>query len=136
MGSASGRSQSQQPRLTDRVSIGVITRIVDRATVDEVLASTGKWEQRVRRLPAHVVVYFIIAIAIFQDGYEEVLRKLVGGLRFLASWRDNWVVPTTGAVSQARERLDEEPMRELFRRLAVPLARPGTHGAWLRSWRL
>lgn len=31
----------------------------------------------------HVVVYFVIAMAIFRDGYEEVLRKLVNGLSFL-----------------------------------------------------
>jgi len=97
---------------------------------------TGWREQRARRLPAHVVVYFVIAMAIFRDGYEEVLRKLVGGLRFLGNWRDDWVVPTTGAVSQARERLGEAPMRELFDRIAVPLARAGTSGGWLRSWRL
>jgi hypothetical protein len=136
MGSASGQSKPRQLRLTDRVSIGVLTRVIDRDIVDEILASTGKREQRVRRLPAHVVVYFVIAMGIFRDGYEEILRKLVGGLRFLGSWRDHWVVPTTSAVSQARERLDEAPMKELFTRLAVPLARPGTIGAWLRSWRL
>jgi Insertion element 4 transposase N-terminal/Transposase DDE domain len=136
MGSASEQSKPRQLRLTDRVSIGVLTRVIDRDIVDEILASTGKREQRVRRLPAHVVVYFVIAMGIFRDGYEEILRKLVGGLRFLGSWRDQWVVPTTGAVSQARERLDEAPMKELFKRLAVPLARSGTIGAWLRSWRL
>jgi hypothetical protein len=136
MGSASGQSKPRQLRLTDRVSIGVLTRVIDRDIVDEILASTGKREQRVRRLPAHVVVYFVIAMGIFRDGYEEILRKLVGGLRFLGSWRDHWVVPTTGAVSQARERLYEAPMKELFTRLAVPLARPGAIGAWLRSWRL
>ena len=86
MGGASGRSKSRQLRLTDRVSIGVLTRVIGRDIVDEVLASTGKREQRVRRLPAHVVVYFVIAMAIFRDGYEEILRKLVGGLRFLGSW--------------------------------------------------
>src|SRR5437764_7960822 len=85
---------------------------------------------------AHVVVYFVVALAIFRDGYEEVLRKLVNGLMFLRSWRDAWTVPTTGAVSQARERLGELPMRALFERIAVPLAKPGTPGAWLRSWRL
>lgn len=99
--------------------------------------ATGKLEKRTRSLPAHVVVYFVIAMAIFgRDGYEEVLRKLVNGLRFLRNWDSRWKVPTTGAISQARIRLGAEPMKELFERLAHPVARPGTLGAWLRGRRL
>jgi len=45
-------------------------------------------------------------------------------------------VPSTGALSQARRRLGPQPLQALFDRVAVPLARPGTPGAWLRSWRL
>jgi hypothetical protein len=73
---------------------------------------------------------------LFRDGYEETLRKLVGGLLFMGNWSRQWRIPTTGAVSQARERLGEGPLKELFDRIAVPLAKETTHGAWLRSWRL
>lgn len=131
-----GDSSSVSERLTDRISIGVLTRTIPRELVDEVLAETGRREKRSRRLPAHVVVYFVIAMAIFWDGYEEALRKLVNGLSFLGNWRDHWTIPTTGAISQARERLTELPMRTLFDRIAVPLATSSTVGAWLRSWRL
>lgn len=123
-------------RLTDRISLGVLTRIVPRDIIDEVLAETGKKEKRTRLLPAHVVVYFVIAMAIFQDGYEEVLRKLVNGLRFLGNWSHSWSMPTTGAITQARQRLGEQPMRLLYERIAVPLAKPATAGGWLRTWRL
>jgi len=123
-------------RLTDHVSIGVLARIVDRDTVDEVIDATGAKERRSRLLPAHVVVYFVLAMAIFHDGYEEVLRKVVSGLQFLRYWRKSWDMPTTGAISQARDRLGEAPLKELFERVAVPLAPPGLPGAWLRSWRL
>lgn len=123
-------------KLTDHVSVGVLTRIVSRSLVDEVLADTGRVQKRTRSLPAHVVVYFVLALALFGDGYEEVLRKLVNGLRFARVWSRKWVVPSTGALTQARQRLGPEPMQALFDRVAVPLARPGTPGAWLRSWRL
>jgi Insertion element 4 transposase N-terminal/Transposase DDE domain len=123
-------------RLTDHVSIGVLTRVVSRSDVDEVLAETGRTQNRSRFLPAHVVVYFVLALALLTDGYEEVIRKLVHGLRFVRVWSQEWAVPTTGALSQARTRLGPEPMRALFEKLAVPLARPGTPGAWLRGWRL
>ncbi|MBP2329512.1 hypothetical protein JOF56_009897 [Kibdelosporangium banguiense] len=128
--------EQRAERLTDRISLGVLTRTVSRDVVDEVLAETGRQEKRSRRLPAHVVVYFVLAMAIFRDGYEEILRKLVNGLRFLGNWRDSWTVPTSGAVSQARDRLDDLPLRKLFERIAQPLAKPSTEGAWLRSWRL
>ena len=124
-------------RLTDRISIGVLGRLLTRDVVDEVISECGRTEQRKRLLPARVVVYFVVAMSLFfVEGYEEVMRRLVGGLRFMRAWRQDWQVPTAGAISQARERLGEEPLRVLFERVAVPVARPGMAGSWLRGWRL
>ena len=79
-----------------------------RDLVDEVVAETGSREKRSRLLPAHVVVYYVLALALFfGEGYEEVMRRLVGGLRFLRNWSGSWNVPTTSAISQARARLGE-----------------------------
>jgi Insertion element 4 transposase N-terminal/Transposase DDE domain len=123
-------------RLTEHLSIGVLTKTVPRFIIEEVLAETGRKEKRSRLLPAHVVVYFVMAMALFRDGYDEVIRALVHGLRFARTWSRTWRVPTTGAISQARVRLGEDAMRELFARLAQPLAGAGTPGAWLGAWRL
>ena len=124
-------------RLTDRISIGVLARVVPRDVVDEVLAETRRSEQRARLLPARVVVYFTMAMCLFfDDDYEEVMRRLVGTLRWLGSWRAEWKVPTTGAISQARVRLGAAPLKLLFERVAVPVAGLGTKGAWLGSRRL
>src|SRR6266540_4967842 len=129
--------QSSDDRLTDRVGLGVLTRVVPRDLVDEVLNSTRKNEKRSRLLPAHVVVYYVLALTLFfGDAYEEVLRKLVNGLRFLRSWSKEWHVPTSGAISQARARLGVEPLKELFFRVAHPIAGPGTRGAWYRGLRV
>lgn len=127
---------SSRLRLTDHLSIGVLTRTVPRYVVDEVLADTGKKEKRSRLLPAHVVVYFVMALALFRDGYDEVLRALVHGLRFARTWSNAWQVPTPGALTQARVRLGEAPVKELFARVARPLAGPTTRGAWLSGRRL
>jgi hypothetical protein len=124
-------------RLTDKVGLGVLTRVIPRDLVDEVLNTTGKNEQRKRLLPARVVVYYVLALTLFyDDAYEEVLQKLVNGLRFLRSWRSEWTVPTTGAISRARDRLGPEPLKELFTRVAQPIASPGTPGAWYRGLRV
>lgn len=124
-------------RLTDRISIGVLTRVVPRDLVDEVIAESGRKEKRSRLLPAHVVVYYVLALALyFGEAYEEVMRRLVGGLRFLGNWSHAWKVPSTSAIAQARARLGAAPMEKLFHRVAVPMARPGDRGAWFRSWRV
>ncbi|WUL67689.1 IS4 family transposase [Amycolatopsis sp. NBC_00345] len=124
-------------RLTDRISLGVLSDVVPRDFIEDVLNRTGRREQRSRLLPAHVMVRFCMAMCLFfDDDYEEVMRKLVGSLKDMRSWSDSWHVPSTSAITQARQRLGAEPLRELFEDIAVPVAGPGTKGAWLRSWRL
>lgn len=124
-------------RLTDRIGLGVLTRVVSRDLVDEVVAQTGRREKRQRLLPAWVVVYSVLAMTLFfDDAYEEVMRKLVDGLRFLRSWDGLWQVPSSAALGKARARLGEDPVRKLFRRVAVPLAGAGTPGAWLAGRRV
>lgn len=124
-------------RLTDAIGIGVLTRLLDRDLVDEVISAAGRQEKRVRLLPARVVVYYVLALCLFfGDGYEEVMRKLAHGLRAVGSWRNEWAIPTVGAISKARMRLGAEPLRLLFERVAVPMAKRSTPGAWLRGFRV
>ncbi len=124
-------------RLTDRIGVGVLTRLINRDLVDEILAETGRTEQRRRLLPARVVVYYVLALCLFfGDAYEEVMRKLVGGLQFLRSWDCGWSIPTASALCQARQRLGETPLQVLFDRIAKPMTAPGGGSGWFRSWRL
>jgi hypothetical protein len=124
-------------RLTDSISLGVLAEIAPRDLIEEILDETGKREQRSRLLPAHVVVRFCQAMCLFfDDDYEEVMRKLVGSLEDMRSWSGSWQVPSVSAISQARIRLGPHPMRELFERIAVPLAEPGTKSAWLGHRRI
>jgi len=124
-------------RLTDRISLGVLAEVFPRDVIEDVLTETGRREQRSRLLPAHVMVRFCQAMCLFfDDDYEEVMRKLVGALKSMSSWRDDWRVPSTAAITQARRRLGAGPLRVLFEKTAVPVARRGTKGAWLGSRRL
>lgn len=132
--SASGSASSF---LTDAIGIGTLTRLVPRELVDEVVLSLGRREQRKNKLPARVVVYFVMALALFYgDGYEEVMRKLSGGLEYMGTWRREWEVPTPGALCHARQRLGPEVMRRLYERVSVPCAMHSTKGAWLAGRRL
>ena len=87
-------------RLTDHVAIGVLTGLIHRDIVDDVIRECGKREKRSRLLPAHVVMYYVLALNLFfGEAYEEVTRQLVNGLRFLGNRRDSWTVPSTSAIS-------------------------------------
>jgi hypothetical protein len=62
-------------RLTDHIAIGVLSSLIHRAFVDDVINECRKREKRSRLLPAHVVVYYVLALNLFFDeAYEEVMR--------------------------------------------------------------
>src|SRR5881227_1681651 len=123
-------------RLSDHISLGVIARTFPIEEVRQVLTETGKTSERERDLPAHVMVYYAIALALYMSvGTREVLRCLLEGLRWL--WGAEAVrVAGKSGISQARTRLGEAPLRRLYERLVRPVATPATRGAWYREWRL
>jgi Insertion element 4 transposase N-terminal/Transposase DDE domain len=124
-------------RLSDHVAVGVLTRTFPPSVVDEVIAATGKAEQRHRLLPARLVAYYVLAMALFSEAsYEEVVRNLVEGLAWESGWRRRWEVPSKSAIFQARARLGSEPLEALFARACVPLGTASTPGAFYRRWRL
>ncbi|MFD7046002.1 transposase domain-containing protein [Rhodococcus jostii] len=67
--------------MSDRISLGVLTSVCPPEVIDDVLTECGRVERRNRLLPARVVVYYVLALALFSNcSYEEVMRKLVAGL--------------------------------------------------------
>ncbi len=68
-------------RLSDLVSVGVLSRTFPRVLVDDVIADVGRTEQRHRSLPARVMAYFAVRMALHSEGsYEDVLGLLTDGL--------------------------------------------------------
>ncbi|MEU1200971.1 IS4 family transposase [Streptomyces sp. NPDC005813] len=132
-----GQVKLSGERLSDRIALGVLTRVFPPELVDEVIVECGRQEQRSRLLPARVVVYFVLAMCLFSgQGYEEVARLLTQGLERVRRWERPWRVPTTAAIGRARRRLGPEPLMVLFARVCRPVAAPDTAGAWYRRWRL
>ena len=123
-------------RVSDHISLGVIAKAFPLGEVRRVLAETGRASERERDLPAHVMVYYAIALALYAgSGTREVLRCLLEGLRWL--WGAEAVrVAGKSGISQARTRLGEAPLRRLYERVVRPVATPATKGAWYREWRL
>src|SRR5229473_988113 len=124
-------------RITDHISLGVIARTFPLAKVRAVLAATAKSSVRQRDLPAHVVVYYVIALALYmQSSYREVLRCLLEGIQWLRDPSATIKVAGKSGISQARTRLGWEPFRQLHDEVVKPIAVPATKGAWYRAWRL
>src|SRR3990170_1350294 len=72
-------------RITDYISLGVLAKTFPKERIRSVLSATGKTSVRQRDLPAHVVIYYVIALALYmQSSYREVLRCLLEGLQWLA----------------------------------------------------
>jgi hypothetical protein len=108
--------------------LGELTQIIPFEMVDEVLAETGKTQQRIRDLPSRVVVYLLLAGALFPGiGWRQVWQRLTAGLQGLET-----AAPTASALAQARRRIGAGPLHRLFDLLRGPAAGISTVGA---RWR-
>lgn len=102
------------------------------------LERCGRQSHRHRKLPAHLMVYYVIALALYmQVCCSEVLRCLMEGLQWLG-WETGPVRRASrAAISKARARLGCEPVQALYEELAGPIAQPEAKGAFYRKkWRV
>ena len=96
---AGWRKPESDRRLSDLVSVGVLTRVFPPDLVDEVIAGTGRTEQRQRALPARVMAYFAIGMALSAEGsYEDVLSQLTDGLAWSSGWEESYRLPSKSAI--------------------------------------
>jgi Insertion element 4 transposase N-terminal len=87
--------------------LGELTRIVPFEMVDAALAETRTRQQRVRDLPSRVVVYPLLAGALFAGlGYVQVWARMTAGLDGL-----DVAAPTAGGLAQARRRIGIAPLQ-------------------------
>jgi hypothetical protein len=124
-------------RITDYVSLGVIAKFFPIEKIREILQQTKTASQRERDLPAHVVMYYVIALALYmRSSYREVLRCLLEGVQWLLDPSAQLNVAGKSGISQARTRLGSEPVKRLYEAVVAPIAEKRTKGAWYRQWRL
>lgn len=134
---AGWRKPESERRLSDLVSVGVLTRVFPPGLVDEVIAQAGRTERRHRALPARVMAYFSIGMALHSEGsYEDVLAQLTDGLSWASGWTEEHSPPSKSAIFQARVRLGSEPLKALFERVARPIGTDAMPGVWLAGRRL
>jgi len=123
-------------RLADYITLGVVAKTFPLETIRSLLAETARASQRERDLPAHVMVYYVIALALYGGvSSREVLRCLLEGVRWLAGPDARLTPAGRSGISQARTRLGEAPLRRLYETVVTPMATPATPGAYYRRWR-
>ena len=128
-------------RVTDYISLGVVAKELPPSLVHEVLSDVGRSSVRQRKLPAHVVAYYVVALAFYRQASAcEVLRCVTEGLSWLSGAERRRYLAGPSGITQARQRLGVAPMRTLYERCAAPIAQrrsgTATKGAFYRDWRL
>lgn len=124
-------------RIADYVGLDVVTKAFPLEKFGAALAATGKESIRRRDLPAHVAVYYIIALALYmQSSCREAPRCLLEGIQWLREPPARIHAAGNSGISQASTRLGWKPPRQLRDDVVKPVAAAAAKGAWYRVWRL
>ena len=138
------RTAAQLPqgtRITDHISLGVIAKCFPPEKIQQALIETGKSSKRQRNMPAHVTIYYVIAMALYMHvSCKEVLRCLLEGVHWLMGSAARIKVTCRSGISQARVRLGDEVLKKLHDEIVAPIAiddhKRKTRGAWYHKLRL
>ena len=124
-------------RLSDLMSVMVLGKVFPLERVKKILAETKLESRRERLLPASLMVYYVIALALYmQVSYQAVLRVVFGAFNWSAQPEDQVQIAAKSAIAKARARLGQEPFKQLYRQYAGPVATRETQGAFYRDWRV
>src|ERR1700716_2898776 len=97
----------RQVRLPALIGVGVLTAGFPPGLVDLAIDEWDAREERVRMLPARLMAYYAMALAVhFDSGYGEVWNKLPSGLSWAKRYRQRvevGVAPSTAAMTKARQ---------------------------------
>src|SRR5881392_460852 len=117
------------------VRLEVLDEAFPVSKIERILEELNRQSVRVRKLPAAMMVYYVIALGLFVSvGCREVLRRLLDGAMWI--WPEQIRVATESAITQARQRLGAAPIERLYREQVVPIAKKITRGAWFGRWRV
>jgi len=131
------RTITDNIRFEQAVTLNALERAIPQTEVEAVIEDLGVREERVRKLPAFVMLLLCIGMGLFTNiGLESVLIKMVKGLRYIWPGNEDYETAKRSAISQARYRLGAKPMVELFHRVCKPMTTEETPGAFLFGLRL
>lgn len=124
-------------RVSDLMSVMLLAKAIPLEAVRRVLRETDREGQRERLLPASLMVYYVMALALYmQVSYEEVLRLVFEAFNWSRRAHEKVQFARKSAIAKARDRLGYEPLQRLYQQLVHPIALAHTQGAYYRQWRL
>lgn len=107
---------------------GTLSRNIDPQWITQALAATGTASVRKRKLPAQQVIWLVIALAMYR---HQSIAQVVADLDLALPDEVNPDIAKS-ALTQARQRLGQEPLSLLFGMSAVAWEQRHQQG---RSWR-
>jgi hypothetical protein len=118
------------------MSMSVLASVYPPSSINRVLDASGRHSKRERTLPATLMVYYVMALAIYmQVSYEEIMRVVVDAFNWFSN-RGHVDIPAKSSISEARTRLGPDPLRLLVEQMVHPVATKATRGAFYRDWHL
>jgi len=122
--------------LADHLTLGAVMQTYPRKVIETHLDRTGRNSIRTRLLPAFLVVYLVIVLAMYSEvSVRENLRIVLEGLRRKFG-NDETPVAGGTAISKRRQRLGKDPFRAMFDGIVRPVADMGLKGCFFKRWRI
>ena len=98
--------------------LAALARVLPPTVIREALARAGKEAKRLRKLPPELVTWLLVGMGLFRDlSISNVLQRVVDGLAGLVPW-GRAELPCATSITQARDRLGWETVREVFHAVA------------------
>jgi hypothetical protein len=105
------RTIADDIRFPEAISLNALEQTIPQTTIEAVITDLDVAEQRIRKLPAEVTLLLCIGMGLFTNmALEQVMIKMVKGLRYIWPEDEDYETATKGAISQARYRLGAKPM--------------------------
>jgi hypothetical protein len=123
-------SKGEADRVLDRLLL--LEKVIPPGEIVQVLQDTDCLDSRRSPLSFEVLCWFVLAMGMLP---EMSLRNIFKATRRLRPGKRE-TTPHRSSLCKGRQRLGIAPIRLLFERLAFPLAKPHTPGAFYRNWRL
>lgn len=130
------RQIAPESKLCHELSLDLLSDILPRARLFEILEQENALEERERKLTMCATVYILIAMSLFaEQSMTSILHSLSYGLRSVWPEEPPSVVRTS-ALCYRRQQLGSVPLVALMEAICQPLATPETPGAFRFGSRL
>lgn len=125
-----------EKQFSELVTFETLTQMIPETTIDKIIDTCQVREQRIRKLPARLVIWLCILMNVFSEvDLRSVLIRMARGTRLLSD-ANVTILANKGSISKARYRLGSDPMQVLFEQVCQPMATPTTQGAFAFGLRL